>query len=332
MTSCCGPDSPHTSSEVQLLAQAASYQPPPDPAVSTTPASDTDHHPGATSSPSGLVQVPPGPFLMGDAHGLGYPEDHEGPPRLVATGEYAISPQAVNNAEFASFIHATGHRTTAEQRGWSYVFGPFINQEAWSDVDTTIPSSPSWWRALRGARWDKPTGRDSDIESLLNHPVVHVSWHDAQAYAHWRGCGLPTEAQWEKAAQAGSSTVYPWGNELLVDGKHACNVWQGTFPTHNTGDDGFIATAPVTAYEPNSYGLYNCLGNVWEWCDDAFRPLMSPANRADISLDGNMRVQKGGSYLCHRSYCFRYRSSARTGAQATTTTGHTGFRIALSSE
>jgi formylglycine-generating enzyme required for sulfatase activity len=157
----------------------------------------------------------------------------------------------------------------------------------------------------------------------MEHPVVHISWNDALAYCHWAGKRLPSEAEWEFAARGGlRQKIYPWGDELTPNGKHQCNIWQGKFPTFNSGADGHTGTAPVKSFLPNGFGLYNCAGNVWEWCSDWF----SPFKRNPES--GESKIIKGGSYLCHASYCNRYRVAARTANTPDSSSGHTGFRCA----
>jgi formylglycine-generating enzyme required for sulfatase activity len=189
-----------------------------------------------------------------------------------------------------------------------------------------------WWRQVFDADWRRPEGPRSDLDGRADHPVVHVSWRDAIAYCRWTGTRLPTEAEWERAARGGrAGTAFPWGDDLEPDGAHRMNVFQGSFPDRNTGADGFLGTAPVDAFAPNDLGLHNVTGNVWEWCADWFAldayAHHDPGNPRGPSA-GEQRVQRGGSYLCHLSYCRRYRVSARYGTEPASSTSNAGFRVA----
>lgn len=276
-----------------------------------------------------------GSFLMGNESDHAFPGDGEAPVRAVFVDRFHIDRTAVSNAQFAEFVIATGYVTDAERFGWSFVFDAFINEnDRDSIVDGTVVSAP-WWRGVRGAAWDHPFGRHSGIDDIIDHPVVHVSWNDAVAYAEWAGKRLPTEAEWEKACRGGhEQTEFPWGNEMEPDGAHRMNVWQGVFPAHNTGADGYLATAPVTAFDPNGFGLYNMTGNVWEWTADWFSPdwhareSVTTRHNPKGPPSGASRVIRGGSYLCHASYCHRYRTAGRTCNTPDSTTGHMGFRCA----
>lgn len=265
-----------------------------------------------------MVCVPAGSFLMGSDDGEGFPEDGEGPVREVTLGAYLIDAATVTNAHFASFVDATGYVTTAERFGSSFVF--------WMLLPPVLPPTRGvarapWWRLVEGACWRQPEGPGSSVEERLEHPVVHVSWIDAGAFAAWAGKRLPTEAEWECAARGGLvQRRFPWGDELLPGGEHRCNIWQGEFPVRNTAEDGWVGTAPSRSFSPNAFGLYNTSGNVWEWCVDWFH---AAGPRADPR-----RVTRGGSYLCHASYCNRYRVAARSGNAPHDSAGNIGFRCA----
>lgn len=278
-----------------------------------------------------LVPIPGGLFEMG-ARRSTYHGDLDSPRRKIRLSPYRISPTAVTNAQFARFVQATAYRTVAEREGWSFVFHLLLERP------TDHPEHPPglrWWRKVEGASWLAPEGPGSDWHARTDHPVVHVSWFDALAYCRWAGLRLPSEAEWERAARGGlENKKFPWGNDAMPDGRHAMNIWQGEFPNHNTSDDGFVGTAPVTAFEPNGYGLYNMSGNVWEWVQDfkgPRRPIRPGAEHDPKGpLDGHQRVQRGGSYLCHPSYCDRYHVHSRTGTEPDSSTGNCGFRVAAS--
>lgn len=282
-----------------------------------------------------MVLIPGGRFRMGSDAADVFPADGEGPVRTVQVDDFRISRTAVTNDDFAAFVQDTGHITEAERFGWSYVFADLLHPAAGRHViDGTVAGAP-WWRGVRHTTWACPFGPGSTLEGLGGHPVVHVSWNDAQAYSAWAGARLPTEAEWEKAARGGlDRATYPWGDELTPDGEHRANIWQGTFPEHNTGDDGYPATAPVQAFAPNAFGLHNMAGNVWEWTSDWWSPTWHVRPSAETRINpqgppaGSARVVRGGSYLCHRSYCNRYRVAARTSSTPDSSLGHTGFRLA----
>lgn len=277
----------------------------------------------------GMIALPGGAFLMGTEDGEGFPSDGEGPVREVRLRAFRIDPTAVTNAQFAAFVDGTGYVTEAERFGWSFVFGGLLPDDF---PETRGVAAAPWWREVFGASWRAPEGPQSDIDARGDHPVVHVSWNDAMAYCAWAGTRLPTEAEWEYAARGGREQArYPWGDELTPGGRHMCNIWQGTFPSKNTVDDGYYGTAPADAFEPNGFGLYNTSGNAWEWCADwwdAAYHVDAPRDDPAGPPSGVAKVIRGGSYLCHRSYCNRYRVAARTFNTPASTTAHMGFRCA----
>jgi len=276
-----------------------------------------------------MAVLPAATFLMGTADSIGYPDDGEGPARKVSLDAYMIDRTAVTNQAFAAFVEATGHVTEAEQFGWSFVFAGLLPDDF---PPTRAVAAAQWWRQVEAASWRHPEGPGSGVEGRSDHPVVHVSWLDAVSYCTWSGTRLPTEAEWEYAARGGNvGAAFPWGDELEPDGEHHMNTFQGTFPGENTAADGYAGTAPVHAFAPNGFGLHNVSGNVWEWCADWYDPgyyARGPRARPTGPENGEHRVMRGGSYLCHISYCRRYRVSARSGNEPNSTTGNLGFRVA----
>ena len=275
-----------------------------------------------------LVPVPGGTFTMGTDDPRGYPADGEGPPHAVDVGPFSMGRCAVTNDEFETFVSATGHRSTAEQFGNSFVFAGLLPDDF---PDTRGVAATPWWREVIGADWRHPEGPHSDLRGRGDHPVVHVSWLDATAYCSWSGTRLPTEAEWERAARGLlEGSHYPWGEEREPGGEHRMNVYQGHFPQHDTGEDGWVGTAPVGSYPPNGLGLQEMTGNVWEWCSDWFDPTYygrSPRTDPRGPAAGQGRVMRGGSYLCHESYCWRYRVDSRSSNTPDSTTGNLGFRV-----
>jgi formylglycine-generating enzyme len=305
------------------------------------------HHPG-------MVPITGGTFRMGsDKH---YPE--EAPAHRVTVDPFFIDKTPVTNRQFKAFVKATGHVTFAQippdpndypgalphmLYAGSLVFSPPSRQ-----VD--LLNWGEWWTFLKGADWRHPYGPKTNINHLDNHPVVHVSFADALAYARWAGKDLPTEAEWEFAARGGlDSAEYAWGGEFTPGGKHQANTWQGEFPRQNLHEDGFERTSPVMAFPPNGYGIYDMIGNVWEWTSDWYSPKHEadapkacciPVNprggREDTSYDGCLpeiriprKVLKGGSHLCAANYCRRYRPAARHPEPVDTSTSHVGFRCVI---
>lgn len=302
---------------------------------------DTEH--GWTTDPTGhrilQASIPEQTFQMGDAQNDGRRGDGESPVHPVTIGAFEIDTTSVTNDDFARFVAATGYRTEAETFGYSAVFHAAL-EAADEDIVGQPPATP-WWFGVRGADWRHPGGPLSSLEDKADHPVVHVSWNDAIAYCAWAERALPTEAQWEVASRGGlESARYPWGDDLGASDGQAhgwrTNIFQGTFPTTNTLDDGFLTTAPVHTFAPNAYGLWQTVGNVWEWCLDVFDrdtygrdartgTVVDP--RGPIARSGaDPRVMRGGSYLCHDSYCNRYRNAARSQNTPDSSMGNAGFR------
>ncbi|MET8381199.1 formylglycine-generating enzyme family protein [Streptomyces microflavus] len=285
--------------------------------------------PARRGSGKGMARIPGGPFLMGgqDSHTLR--ADGEGPVREVRLSPFLIDIHAVTNDAFRTFVKDSGYVTDAERFGWSYVFAGFLPDHL--RRGTPSPGPTPWWCATRGADWAHPEGPGSTLDRRHDHPVTHVSWNDATAYAHWAGKRLPTEAEWECAARGGlEQRRYPWGDELNPDGEYRCNIWRGHFPQHSTATDGYHGTAPVDAFQPNGYGLFNTVGNVWEWCANWWT-----TNHGEEFTDprgpttGGAKVIRGGSHMCHVSYCNRYRVAARTANTPDSSSGHAGFRCAI---
>jgi formylglycine-generating enzyme len=285
---------------------------------------------GIEPAADAMVELQGGTFLMGTDYPGGFPDDGEGPVREVYVSPFAIDRFPVTNAEFARFVDHTGYRTEAERFDWSFVFWLQVPAERAGELVEDSVAAALWWYKVRGAFWREPEGPGSAIDDRADHPVVHVSWSDAAAFAAWSRKSLPTEAQWEFAARGGLvQKLYPWGDELTPEGRHLCNIWQGDFPLRNTAEDGYLATCPVDAFPPNGYGLWSMSGNVWEWCADWFANSFSAdvvAKDPPGPAEGTARVMKGGSFLCHASYCNRYRVAARTSNTPDSSASNIGFR------
>lgn len=296
--------------------------------------------PNAEGAPHpGMARIPGGTFLMGsDAH---YPE--EGPARPVTVAGFWMDATAVTNSAFRRFVEATGYVTLAERP-------PNVGDYPDADPALLVPGSAvftkpphrvplgdyrQWWSYVPGAEWRHPEGPGSTLNGRWNHPVVHVAYEDAEAYAAWAGKALPTEAEWECAARGGlAGATYAWGDEFAPGGKMMANTWQGEFPWQNLRADGYERTAPVRSFPPNSYGLYEMTGNVWEWTCDKYQPRHTPEIAvpccAPVSATPMPRnVLKGGSFLCAPNYCLRYRPAARSSETIDTSTCHIGFRCII---
>ena len=279
-----------------------------------------------------MVELAGGEFLMGTDDEVGFPADGEGPVRRVNLRPFYIDETAVTNAQFSRFMKATRYKTEAEQFDWSFVFHLFLTKRARRGATQAVAEVP-WWLPVTGATWRHPEGPGSDVKDRMDYPAVHVSWNDALNYADWAGKRLPTEAEWEFAARGGlEQKRYAWGDDLTPEGEHRCNIWQGDFPDRDTAEDGYSGTAPARSYAPNGHGLYNVAGNVWEWTADWFSVDYHVDGRRDNPQgppEGASRVTRGGSYLCHESYCNRYRVAARSSSTPDSSTGNLGFRCAI---
>lgn len=256
--------------------------------------------------------------------------DGEEPERATKLADFGLEATTVTNERFAVFVNATGYVTEAERFGWSAVFD---NDVAAMASARRQGSGLPWWHRVEDVSWREPEGPGSSIADRMDHPVVQVSWNDANAFAGWAGGRLPTEAEWEHAARGGAVRKrFPWGDQEPDDEDAIlCNIWQGRFPDRNTARDGYLRTAPARSFAPNALGFYSMSGNVWEWIRDPFRVRsVSKAARqrnAD-ALRHSEKVLKGGSFLCHISYCYRYRIAARMAMTPDSAGSNTGFRVA----
>jgi sulfatase modifying factor 1 len=280
-------------------------------------------------STEGMIRLDGGRFLMGSEDADSVRADGEGPVRQVTIDPLFLDRYPVTNEQFREFVRATSYTTEAENFGWSFVFVGHLREKG---TETEHPEGLRWWRKVAGADWRHPEGPDSSVVHRGNYPVVQVSWNDAIAYSAWAGKRLPTEAEWEFAARGGlEGKRFPWGDDLTPGGVHLCNIWQGEFPDHDTAEDGHSAPAPVDTYPPNGFGFYTTTGNTWEWCSDYFSPdhhlLATRVNPVGPDR-GATRSMRGGSYLCHASYCNRYRVAARTSNTPDSATTNVGFRCA----
>ena len=278
-----------------------------------------------------LVAIGARSFIMGNDSADAVPGDGEGPARRVTLGAYAIAPATVTNREFADFVRATRYVTDAEQSGSSFVFylqAPPALRQAARQIVRGLP----WWLPVSDACWQRPEGPGSHVRDRPDHPVVHVSWNDAQAYCTWAGVRLPSEAEWEHAARGGlEGKRFAWGDDLRdASGIPRCNVWRGAFPAAPA--EGWTP-GPIAARSggANGFGLLNCCGNVWEWCADWYSPAYHRETRADdphFERPTGQRSMRGGSFLCDDSYCNRYRVAARHGNTPDSAASNIGFRVA----
>jgi formylglycine-generating enzyme required for sulfatase activity len=302
------------------------------------------------SAPDGMVWIPGGEFTMGSTE---FPDAR--PVHRVYVDGFWMDRTEVTNAQFARFVEAAGYLTVAERTPQAEDFPPHLRDKLKPElmVPGAMVFSPpavcppaeqcscdAWWDYVPGACWKHPEGTSSNLTGRENHPVVHIAWEDAVAYAKWAGKRLSTEAEWERAARGGvEGQPFYWGTELTPEGKWMANIWQGRFPCDNTKEDGHAGTAPVGCYAANKYGLHDMSGNVWEWCSDWYRPgyevgpggLRVNPKGPDSSIDPHnqgeaKRVQRGGSFLCSDGFCARYRAGARGQGEPLTGQSHTGFR------
>ncbi len=281
--------------------------------------------------------IPSQSYQMGSSSNVGHPIDREGPPETVETNSFYISETTISNEQFGKFVEETGYITDAEKIGSSFVFSGLIEDDIKEETNYSNTPIP-WWLDVSGASWKYPEGPTSTIENRMDHPVVHVSWNDAVSYCNWSGGRLPTEAEWEVAASGnGENTEYPWGNQLVAKGIYHANTWQGKFPSKNTEKDGYFGTAPVDKFYKNEYELYQMIGNVWEWCLNPARIPLKEFNKQSSTdfLEKNNKHRaesyaiRGGSFLCHHSYCNRYRLAARNGNTRFSSASNMGFRYVV---
>lgn len=331
---------------VGVLEQSACAPKPP--AEQTHPTACLTNLPPAQAAPStaGMALIKGGAFQMG-ARAM---RPEEGPERTTKVGSFWIDRTEVTNADFARFVKATGYVTLAERplypKAYPQLSGDQLKPSGivFVGADQAAGPDPSqWWRVVQGADWRHPEGPASSIAGKDALPVVQVGWDDAMAYAHWLGRDLPTEAEWEYAAQGGkAATRFVWGEETLDPKRPQANVWQGIFPVQDDGADGYRAeAAPVGCFPANGYGLYDMADNVWEWARDWYRPNLAPGAHADpegprdsVAFDPGdpgqrKHVIKGGSFLCSPNYCYRYRPAAREPGPTDTGENHIGFRTVL---
>lgn len=265
--------------------------------------------------------IPGGKYFIG-TNDVVFESDREGPEREVEIEKYYLDKYEVSNGDFKEFVTKTGYVSEAEIFGDSFVFKILISSETQQEYEDFRVLQAPWWYKVKEVNWKQPEGAGSSVDDRLNHPVVHVSWNDAVAYCEFRNKRLPTEAEWEAACRGGKKRkLFPWGNKLMPNDHHWMNIWQGEFPDKNTAEDGAISTCPVDKFRQNDFDLYNIVGNAWEWTSDLW-------NESDSTKENPDRVKKGGSYLCHKSYCYRYRCAARSQNSQDSSAGNLSFRCA----
>ena len=278
-----------------------------------------------------MVFVPGMRFFMGTRDPIIHLDGEDR--RKVKVKSFYIDKYEVSNADFAIFVNDTGYLTDSEQFGWSFVFRYAIPQRNMAGLTQAVKNA-KWWVPVPNSSWRFPEGPGTDVFTTgrANHPAVHISWNDADAYCRWRkGSRLPSEAEWELAAGRGEDGVlFPWGNKILPNGTHMANIFQGVFPGRNTVRDGFESTAPVNSFPPqNELGLHHIVGNAWEWVSDWWTVDHEPHSAApSTSTSRKERTKKGGSFLCHKSFCYRYRVAARHHSTPDSATSNSGFRCA----
>ena len=273
------------------------------------------------------VNLPGGWFHMGANDGP-HLEDGEGPVRRVWVDEFKVSSLAISNKKFQEFVIETKYKTLAEELGSSFVFFKFLENHDRYPISSLSPI----WRSVPGANWAAPEGFETTLINRWNHPVVHISLRDALAFCQWNGSRLLSEAEWEYTARGKMNCKnFPWGNDLAPNDELRANIWKGEFPNKKHKPEKKFGTVAIDSFDPNGFGIFNMIGNVWELVNDRFTNLHSPRDQRNPQgpLNGDRIVAKGGSYLCHNSYCSRYRNSSRQSVAIDTTSGNIGFRVAF---